>query len=139
MEKENNSPKDDKIIIRTQWKRISLDSDVEHPFGSSLVEPDQSYSIREILDRFSRGAAPAVARDVSYGIEKGYEESLDDSDFESSPLEGGDFDIADLSDMKLENDARIASIKEDIKNVQSKKVKNGKPSDDEQVPPDGIH
>lgn len=123
---EINSPEDDKIIIRTQWKRFPLDSDVEHPIGSSLVEPDQSYSIREILDRFSRGNAPAVERSVSYEIDKGYDEVLEDGDFDTNPLEGGDFDIADLPEMKAQNDARIASVKESLKKTKKQEVKSDK-------------
>lgn len=48
------------------WSYESIDSSCEHPTGISLTVPDQSLSVREILDRFAKGLAPRVALSASY-------------------------------------------------------------------------
>lgn len=97
--------------------------------GASLVEPDQSYSIRDILERFTRGNAPAVERDPIYEIDKDFNE-FDDVDFETNPMEDGDFDIVDVEELKRDNDERLSRIRQEISNIK-KQVSDNEPTKNE--------
>ena len=89
-----------------------MDSDYEFNFGESLVEPDQSYTIREILERFSRGGAPDVSLGGGrYEVNTPYNEELTESDFMTSPLEEPGVDLADLDDIRDQAKAKMASAK----------------------------
>lgn len=101
-----------KRVVKTPWNRVVLDSDYEYNFGESLVEPDQSYTIREILERFSRGGAPDVSLgEGRYEVNTPYNEELKESDFMTSPLEEPGVDLADLDDIRDQAEAKMASAK----------------------------
>lgn len=99
-------------IVKTPWNRVVLDSDYEYNPGESLVEPDQSYTIREILERFSRGGAPDVSLgEGRYEVNVPYNEELTETDFMTSPLEEPGVDLADLDDIRDQAEAKMASAK----------------------------
>ena len=101
-----------KRIVKTPWNRVVLDSDYEYNIGESLVEPDQSYTIREILERFSRGGAPDVSLgEGRYEVSVPYNEELTETDFMTSPLEEPGVDLADLDDIRDQAEAKMASAK----------------------------
>ena len=107
---ETNEEKPNRVV-KTPWNRVVLDSDYERNFGESLVEPDQSYTIREILERFSRGGAPDVSLGKGRYEVAPYNEELRESDFMTSPLEEPGVDLADLDDIRDQAEAMMASAK----------------------------
>ena len=109
MEKDFDVPK---RVVKTPWNRPVLADDYEFNIGSSLTEPDQSYTIREILERFSRGGAPAVDRGLGeYAIRTRMEDDLTDSDFFTSPFEEPGLDLADLDDIRGFAEEKMSSAK----------------------------
>ena len=97
-------------IVRTPWNRPVVDGDYEYNFGQSMTEPDQSYTIREILDRFSRGGAPNVDRGPGeYTIDTPINQDLTEVDFVTSPFEEPGVDLADLDDIRDQAEAAKAS------------------------------
>lgn len=117
-----------KRIVKIPWNRVVLDSDYEYNFGESLVEPDQSYTIREILERFSRGGAPDVSLgEGHYEVNVPYNEELTETDFMTSPLEEPGVDLADLDDIRDQAEAKMASAKAAYKKDKEKYVANKQP------------
>ena len=110
-----------KRLVKTPWNRVVLVSDYEYNFGQSLVEPDQSYTIREILERFSRGGAPNVDRGPGeYTITTPINQDLTDADFVTSPFEEPGVDLADLDDIRDQAEAKMASAKAAYKQDKEK-------------------
>lgn len=56
---------------------------------TSLTVPGEAYSIRELLQKYTQGIMPAVARE-------GYYEDTDDEDFDVLPDRLPDFDLTHL-------------------------------------------
>lgn len=105
-----NNEETPKRIVRTPWNRPVLVGDYEYNPGQSMTEPDQSYTIREILDRFSRGGAPNVDRGPGeYTITTPINQDLTDADFVTSPFEEPGVDLADLDDIRDQAEAKKAS------------------------------
>lgn len=125
MESNEEKPK---RVVKTPWNRVVLDSDYEYNFGESLVEPDQSYTIREILERFSRGGAPDVSLgEGRYEVNTPYNEELKESDFMTSPLEEPGVDLADLDDIRDQAEAKMASAKAAYKKDKEKYAASKQP------------
>lgn len=63
---------------------VLLPEHCEHPDPVSVTVPDESYSIRDLLEKFSRGVDPGVMRSPSYDSDASHEsvdlEKLRDSD-----------------------------------------------------------
>lgn len=117
-----------KRIVKTPWNRVVLDSDYEFNFGESLVEPDQSYSIREILERFNRGGAPDVDRGPGeYAITTPINQDLTDADFVTSPFEEPGVDLADLDDIRDQAESKMASAKAAYKKDKEKYAASKQP------------
>ncbi len=117
-----------KRVVKTPWNRVVLDSDYEFNFGASLVEPDQSYTIREILDRFSRGGAPNVDRGPGeYTIDTPINQDLTEEDFVTSPFEEPGVDLADLDDIRDQAEAKMASAKAAYKKDKEKYAASKQP------------
>lgn len=62
----------------------------ENPIGPSETIPDQSYTITEIITRFTGGILPNIQRNVSYDDDP----SFDSDDITKRP----DFDLVDASE-----------------------------------------
>lgn len=59
----------------------------EQPKGKSLTQPDLAFTVRELLDRFTRGSMPPVVK------QEIWEEN---ANFDSAdPTRRGDFDLSD--------------------------------------------
>lgn len=117
-----------KRVVKTPWDRVVLDSDYEFNFGASLVEPDQSYTIREILERFSRGGAPNVDRGPGeYMIDTPINQDLTEEDFVTSPFEEPGVDLADLDDIRDQAEAKMASAKAAYKKDKQKYAASKQP------------
>lgn len=88
----------------------------EHPgqcdFSPSLTVPDMSYTIRELLERFTAGTMPPIARQ-SY-----YEESPDIDN--PDPLDNGNFDLVDA--MELRDEMRQMYLRRNGSNKRSTDV-----------------
>lgn len=69
----------------------------------SLTVPDQSFTVREILEKFANGTLSDVA------IQPSYSEDLPD-------LRG--LDISQIHDMKVANDREVKELKEKYENPQ---------------------
>ena len=117
-----------KRVVKTPWNRVVLDGDYEYNFGESLVEPDQSYTIREILERFSRGGAPDVSLgEGRFDVTTPYNEELTESDFMTSPLEEPGVDLADMDDIRDQAEAKMASAKAAYKKDKEKYAESKQP------------
>lgn len=85
------------------------------PKGVSNTLPDESMSIRTILERYSRGLSlGGVVKDAIY---------LDDEDIEDN--EGIDIkklDLAEIEDLHLNNKSKIRSINEQLKKLNDEKA-----------------
>lgn len=123
-----NNEETPKRIVRTPWNRPVLDGDYEFNAGQSMTEPDQSYTIREILERFSRGGAPAVDRGPGeYAITTPINQDLTEADFATSPFEEPGVDLADLDDIRDEAEAKMASAKAAYKKDKEQYAASKKP------------
>lgn len=72
----------------------------------SLTVPDQSYTIKELLMRFTSGGMPDIAKTGTYE---------DDPSFEDiDPTRLGDFDLADLTELQIELDQKKAWLDAEI-------------------------
>ena len=117
-----------KRVVKTPWNRVVLDGDYEYNFGQSLVEPDQSYTIREILERFTRGGAPDVSLgEGRYEVTTPYNEELTESDFMTSPLEEPGVDLADLDDIRDQAESKMALAKAAYKKDKEKYAASKQP------------
>lgn len=70
----------------------------EHPKGDTKTVPNQSFTINEIITRFTGGVMPNINRKVSYDQEDLRNEDWDQFDVTRRP----DYDLADaISDLNL--------------------------------------
>lgn len=100
----------------TKWQYVPDETGMEHPDGVLNTVPDQSLSIREILDRFRRGVAPAVVKESIYNDD----DDIDD-DFYNHVYDG-DFDLTDrdaLNDHIAELRRRAGNASNDDGNPSS--------------------
>jgi len=72
----------------------------------SLTVPDQSYTIKELLMRFTSGGMPAIAKTGTYEEDPTFED-LD-------PTRLGDFDLADLTELQIEFEQKKAWLDAEI-------------------------
>ena len=100
----------------------------EKVIGESETIPDQSYSIQEIITRFTGGIMPTVNNRVFYD---------DDPDFDSiDPTMRPDYDLVDaLADMEALSKQFEARKKEDDDNAQPDRPKDKKDDDKAQPEP----
>lgn len=89
----------------------------EVPQGVSLTVPDQSYSIRDILEKYTRGIAPLVAKEPIYD---------DDPDINNpDPLENP-LDITDVQEALNNTNERIALNKSKLAKAKSQPISANK-------------
>lgn len=108
------------MIYRSVSNYVLTERDMEFPAPISLTVPEQSLTIREIFERFRRGAPLDVA---SYPPESGDDEDWTDYD----PTFDGSSDIVDvwsehfaLQDRKVRREALLAeSEREARRNEQN--------------------
>lgn len=81
----------------TKWQYEPSEKGMEHPEGVINTVPDQSMSIREILQRFRRGVAPPVVHQPLYDDD---EQAWDSPDADiNNRVFDGDFDLTDRDDL----------------------------------------
>lgn len=90
---------------------------VEFNDEPSMTVPDQSYTIRDLIDRFTRGIAPPVGQDGLYSEEDELE------DFYVDPWRH----ITDLSDI-TEMEMDLAARKAELIRAQEQKASDAKPT-----------
>lgn len=83
----------------------------------SLTVPDDSYSIKEILERFTRGVDPMLSKLPTYDTEQDDPKNLEDASFEIGLPRIEDFtDIDEIKDfigvMKLKQKAYEKKLKD---------------------------
>lgn len=78
----------------TKWQYEPSEKGMEHPEGVINTVPDQSMSIREILQRFRRGVAPPVVHQPLYDDENEQSWDTPDADINNRVFDG-DFDLTD--------------------------------------------
>lgn len=79
----------------------------------SLTVPDMSYSIQELLDKFTTGIVPPVARNAQYD---------EDADFDNyDETRDGDFDLADATRLKQDLEERHQKRMKSINELESRK------------------
>lgn len=95
----------------------------------SVTVPDDSYTIKDILTRFTRGIDPMLTRMGEY--EKEQSSSLDEAEFELNPIRQVE-DLTDISELEYflkktekNKEILIERIKEQ-RELQEKKLKEAK-------------
>lgn len=86
--------------------------------GVSLTNPDMSYSVRELLEKFTNGVIPPVARTTNF------EENPTFEDYDQT--RELDFDLADATEMSLAITARQKELRRSIKEKEDQKAKTQK-------------
>lgn len=81
----------------TKWQYEPSEKGMEHPEGVINTVPDQSMSIREILQRFRRGVAPPVVHQPLYDDDESAWDTPD-ADLNNRVFDG-DFDLVDRDDL----------------------------------------
>lgn len=99
-------------VIQNSSNYELKDEFCETPTGVSLTVPDDSYTIRELLDRATKGINPMIERSGEYGEDPVF----DDPDFEKIL----DLDYADLDAMRRDFHERRAKAEADLKDVNDK-------------------
>ncbi|MEM3318498.1 MAG: hypothetical protein QXT80_03010 [Thermoplasmatales archaeon] len=88
------------IMFKTQFNSVPDSGEINDEV--SLTVPDMSYTVRELLEKFTSGVMPAVERNPLYE---------DDPDFDNiDPSRLGDFDLVDLLEMQEEYQTRIENV-----------------------------
>lgn len=93
------------VKIRGLYSYETIESDLEYPDDDdSLVVPDCSLSVKQILERFRRGTLnPDMVSSSGY-----YDDDDDDDDLDTPVLEVSD--LADLSDARANVENIVSSI-----------------------------
>lgn len=104
--------------FRTKWQYVPDETGMETNSGVIMTVPDQSLSIREILDRFRRGVAPAVVKEPIYNDDDDIDDDLYNHVYD------GDFDLTDRDAL---ND-HIAELKRRAQENGNTPKDDGKPS-----------
>lgn len=101
----------------------SIDS-FEPVIGVSETVPDQSYTIRDLLERFASGTMPPVGHDGHYDDESDVENWITD------PTLKPDFDLADYTNETLRlQEQKFLRQQQDVKETEQPSAGN------EEVPP----
>lgn len=95
-----------KIVFRNQYNYSlgDCDKDLEYNDEPSMTIPDMSYSIKEILEKYTKGIVLNVVKNGRFDEEPDFNDSL----VEEQP----DFDLSDIS----RESERITTVKGKLKN-----------------------
>lgn len=85
------------FMFNTPYKFVLEDSMMEHNNEPSLTVPDMSYSIKEILQRFTSGQPLPIDQGLSFDDESDF----DDDYLPPDRTEGG-FDLSDIPILRAE-------------------------------------
>lgn len=99
----------EEILIPMVWSQMTVharEKNYEPGGGEDKTIPDQTMSMREILDRYAKG--------ISIGGAK--EPIFDEDGNESSGINVKKLDLVDLQELQMENNRKIKSITNEIKN-----------------------
>lgn len=92
--------------FRTHYNYRKRKADIEHPVGTSETLPDQNYTIREILQKFSSGISPSIAKVPIYD---------DNPEFDNyDPTRDLDFDLTDAVRLELDINEKQTAINNKI-------------------------
>jgi hypothetical protein len=92
----------------------------------SMTVPDQSLTVSQLLDRYTRGLAPPIAHDPLY-------DDREDLDFDDvNPAERPDFDLSDLTEHRLRMESLSNQVQDEIRSKSKKK------KEEEQPPPPAV-
>lgn len=80
----------------TKWQYEPSEQGMEHPDGVINTVPDQSMSIREILQRFRRGVAPTVVHQPLFDDDEQWD--TPEADLNNRVFDG-DFDLTDRDNL----------------------------------------
>lgn len=87
----------------------------------SMTVPDQSLTVRDLLERYTRGIAPACAREPLYDDR----ENLDFEDVD--PSERPDFDLVDVDLHRRNLEALSEKVSAEVKAAKKKKDEKEQP------------
>lgn len=108
-----------KVICQNIWFRsLSFKPSKEVNGGELITVPDMSLSVRDILDRFTRGTIDLSSLNRSYS-------DSEDEDFDSPELT--DFeDPVDVYEAKKQYSSRIARLNAALDSYKAKNIESGK-------------
>lgn len=75
------------VTMRNRYKYELKKADMETPIGKSMAVPDDSYTIKEILERHANGMIPAIGKDGMY-----------DEDPDHDDIDLGELNRSDLAE-----------------------------------------
>lgn len=110
------------MIFRTITNYDHLTELQEMNTDISMTVPDESYTVRDLLDKFTRGVVPPVARHVRY------DDDPDSVDLDALP--DNSFDKFDAYDRLQQLEAEIAFKK---RNLELKALEDEKKKDDKDL------
>lgn len=111
-------------MFRTPYNFILNTRDMEANTGLSLTIPGQSYTVREILEKFTRGLAPRVSKNGVFEEDP----SFDTIDATQSP----DFDLTDATTLLHQSLTALSESKAAQKTAMEAKEAIAKAKEDKQ-------
>lgn len=113
--------------IRSRFNFKLKKSDMEKGGGISMTVPEDSYTIKELVDRYERGEAIPVARISLYDEVDNREPDFDDEDSNQFLSD----DITDQYEKMQNNREKVAALKSDLNNWEKEKAAKKKAAEEE--------
>lgn len=108
------------MYFRTPYNYNHYEEKTEINTQPSEVCPDETVTVREMLQQYVRGIPPAIARNVEYDDDGTY----DDVDMDAlDPLNSLGFDLADSQVYSDDLNARYQSLNESKKQIETEIAK----------------
>lgn len=113
------------FIFKTNYNGIKLDSDYEKVDPVSMTVPNETYSLREIVEKFSREYPKSLLRTGYYDQINEEDPDFDDIDLTRSV----DFDLTDAIELKQKIQSKAKTRSQVIKETLDVKKDSPQPSE----------
>lgn len=107
--------------FRTAYTKNPMDSEKLDPVSRTIQ--DDSYTIKEILEKFTQGVHINIEREPYYN---------DDQESMEAPIIGGDFDLSDITEIEIQEIKETEENFKNLSNQESKKKEAELKSDSEE-------
>lgn len=109
--------------LRTQRQYVLLEKDMETPKGVSMTVEDDSYTVKQLLEKFARGIDPMISK---VPLELGDEDAtLDDMDLNEVQR----MDLVEREELLVSNETRISELKNILKKSKDQQTVPEVPSE----------
>lgn len=103
-----------KLKFRSNYNRIVIATDYEKTEGVSLLVPNQSFTVRELMKRHMAGTMPAIGKQALWD---------EHPTFDSFDKTVGNFDLVDAEELAKEMTDRLDEIEAERKELKKKEEK----------------